>query len=102
MNLYLFRLDIMKELVKRGDEVYAISPVGLYSDRFRDDGIKHISYDIDRESLNPFKERRSVDNIYHALKDLNLDMLHTFTAKPNIYGTFAEGVSFEVCSRWVS
>ena len=89
MNLYLFRLDIMKELVKRGDEVYAISPVGLYSDRFRDDGIKHISYDIDRESLNPFKERRSVDNIYHALKDLNLDMLHTFTAKPNIYGTFA-------------
>ena len=89
MNLYLFRLPIMKELVKRGHQVYAICPVGEYSDRFQKDGIKHISYEIDRESINPFKEKKFIENIYEAIKDLELDILHTFTAKPNIYGTFA-------------
>jgi len=39
--------------------------------------------------LNPFKERVFVENIYDAIKELRLDILHTFTAKPNIYGTFA-------------
>ena len=79
----------MIALLKRGHQVYAISPKGEYSDTFKDDGIKHIAYEIERGSLNPFKERVFVDNIYEAIKDLELDILHTFTAKPNIYGTFA-------------
>ena len=32
---------------------------------------------------------RAIHNIYNAIKPLNLDILHTFTAKPNIYGTIA-------------
>ncbi len=79
----------MIALVERGHEVYAISPYGEYSDKFQNDGIKHVAYEIERGSLNPFKERVFVDNIYEAIKDLELDILHTFTAKPNIYGTFA-------------
>ncbi len=89
MNLYLFRLPIMIELVKRDHQVYAISPCGQYSVKFQSNGIKHITYEIERESLNPLKERKFIDNIYEAIKDLKLDLLHTFTAKPNIYGTFA-------------
>ena len=89
LNLYLFRLPIMIALVERGHEVYAISPSGNCSAKFQDDGITHISYEIERKSLNPFKEKQFVDNIYEAIKDLQLDILHTFTAKPNIYGTFA-------------
>jgi len=79
----------MIALVERGHEVYAISPHGDYSDKFKSDGVEHIAYEIERGSLNPFKERVFVDNIYEAIKDLELDILHTFTAKPNIYGTFA-------------
>jgi N,N'-diacetylbacillosaminyl-diphospho-undecaprenol alpha-1,3-N-acetylgalactosaminyltransferase len=79
----------MIALVDRGHDVYAICPHGTYSVLFHSDGIKHIAYEIERESLNPLKERKFVDNIYEAIKDLELDILHTFTAKPNIYGTFA-------------
>lgn len=88
-NLWLFRLPVMQELVKQGHTVYAICPTGEISDQFTKEGVIHISYEIERSSLNPLKEIRSIRNIYNAITPLNLDILHTFTAKPNIYGTIA-------------
>ncbi len=79
----------MEALVERGHTVYAVCPDGGYSVQFGDYGVKHISYTIERESVNPFKEKRSIENIYRAISPLKLDIIHTFTAKPNIYGTFA-------------
>jgi len=89
LNLYLFRLPIMKKLVEDGHKVYAICPRGNKFDLFAKDGIEAIEYNIERSSLNPFKELKAIYNIYIAIKTLNLDILHTFTAKPNIYGTLA-------------
>jgi N,N'-diacetylbacillosaminyl-diphospho-undecaprenol alpha-1,3-N-acetylgalactosaminyltransferase len=87
LNLYLFRLPIMQTLVKSGHTVYAVCPKGDKFDLFEAHGIQAIAYSINRGSLNPFKEVKSIYNIYKALKPLNIDILHTFTAKPNIYGT---------------
>ncbi len=89
LNLYLFRLPIMQKLVQSGWEVYAIAPKGKYLEKFEEFGIKPIAYEIDRGSLNPLQEIQAIRNIYKAIKPLKLDILHTFTAKPNIYGTFA-------------
>lgn len=89
LNLYLFRTPIMKELLKRGYKVYAICPKGHKNQALKDIGCEVINYEIDRKGLNPFSEKKSIDNIYEAIKDLNIDILHTFTAKPNIYGTLA-------------
>jgi N,N'-diacetylbacillosaminyl-diphospho-undecaprenol alpha-1,3-N-acetylgalactosaminyltransferase len=89
LNLYLFRLPIMQRLIEEGHEVYAICPKGEKFDAFSQFGIKAIAYDIERSSLNPLKEIKAIYNIYRAIKPLKLDILHTFTAKPNIYGTIA-------------
>ena len=89
LNLTLFRLPVMKELVRLGHTVYAICPQGKHSHEFSFHGINHISYKINRASLNPLSELAAMYAIYTALKPLNLDLLHTFTAKPNIYGTIA-------------
>ncbi len=88
-NLWLFRLPVMQALVQQGHTVYAICPNGEISSSFTQHGIIHIPYTISRSSLNPLKELQAIRNIYHALKPLHLDILHTFTAKPNIYGTIA-------------
>jgi N,N'-diacetylbacillosaminyl-diphospho-undecaprenol alpha-1,3-N-acetylgalactosaminyltransferase len=69
--------------------VYAICPKGDKNEALKDLGCTVINYQIDRKGINPFNEKISIENIYHAIKDLNLDMLHTFTAKPNVYGTLA-------------
>jgi len=89
LNLYLFRLPIMKALADRGHTVYAICPRGGVFEKFDEHGVQAIDYKIDRGSLNPFKELMAIYAIYQALIPLHLDLLHTFTAKPNIYGTIA-------------
>ncbi|CAA6811306.1 MAG: Alpha-1,3-N-acetylgalactosamine transferase PglA (EC [uncultured Sulfurovum sp.] len=89
LNLYLFRLPIMKKLVEQGHTVYAICPRGDKFELFERDGIQAVAYKIQRSSLNPLKELKAVYNIYRAIKPLELEMIHTFTAKPNIYGTVA-------------
>ncbi|WP_419765613.1 MAG: glycosyltransferase family 4 protein [Arcobacter sp.] len=89
INLYLFRLPIMIELVNKGYEVFAICPKGEKFYEFKKYGITAISYKISRKSLNPFKELKTIRNIYKTIKPLNLDILHSFTAKPNIYGSIA-------------
>lgn len=89
LNLYLFRLPIMQTLVKEGHEVYAVCPKGDKFDLFAEHGIEAIEYKIERASLNPLKELKAIYNIYKAIKPLELDILHTFTAKPNVYGTLA-------------
>lgn len=89
LNLYLFRLPIMIELIKNGHTVYAICPKGDKFDLFEQYGVKAISYDISRESLNPLKELKTIKNIYDTIIFLNLDILHNFTVKPNIYGSIA-------------
>lgn len=89
VNLYAFRTPIIKELLKRGHKVYAICPKGDKNEALKDIGCEVVNYKIDRKSLNPFSERKSIENIYKAIKELKIDILHTFTAKPNIYGTFA-------------
>ena len=89
LNLHLFRTPIMKELMRQGHKIYAICPKGDKNQALKESGFEVINYEIDRKGLNPFREKKSIDNIYKAIKDLKLDVLHTFTAKPNIYGTFA-------------
>ena len=93
LNLYLFRLPIMKKLVEERHTVYAICPRGDKFELFEKDGIIAIEYKIQRSSLNPLKELKALYNIHQAIKPLGLDVLHTFTAKPNIYGTIAARVA---------
>ncbi len=79
----------MQALVKEGHTVYAVAPEGEVFHKFKISGIKAIPYKIDRSSINPVKELQAIYNIYKAIKPLKLDIIHTFTAKPNIYGTIA-------------
>ena len=89
LNLTLFRLPVMDALIAQGHTVYAICPTGSASQTFAAHGVIHIPYAITRSSLNPLKEVQAIQAIYLALLPLKLDILHTFTAKPNIYGTIA-------------
>lgn len=89
VNLYLFRLPIMKELVRKGHNVYAIVPEGEYFHRFSEHGIQAVSYAITRKSINPLTEFKTLLAIKKALQKTRPGILHTFTAKPNIYGAIA-------------
>ena len=88
-NLYFFRFDIMKELISRGDEVFAIIPRGKYTHLLEEIGVTVIDYKISRSSLNPFSSISTILELIKILKKLKPDLLHTFTVKPNIFGGIA-------------
>ncbi len=94
LNLYLFRLPIMKELVKRGHKVYAITPKGDVFDKFKEFGIETIDYKIERASLNPLNELKTIQDLKIKVRGLDLDILHSFMHKPNIYGSFTDAQNF--------
>ena len=94
LNLYLFRLPIMKELVKRGHKVYAITPKGDVFDKFKEFGIEAIDYKIERASLNPLNELKTIQDLKTKVRRLDLDILHSFMHKPNIYGSFTDAQNF--------
>jgi len=89
VNLYLFRLPIMEALVAQGHRVVALCPHGEASDCFAEHGVSVVHYAINRSGMNPFRETAVVLRLGAILRDLRPDVLHTFTAKPNIYGTLA-------------
>lgn len=89
LNLYLFRLPIMQALVARGHEVITLCPRGDVFDRFTAHGVTAVHYDVDRSSLNPLREYPVILHLASLLRRHRPDVLHTFTAKPNIYGTLA-------------
>ena len=89
MNLYLFRKPIMEYMLSQGWQVIALSPEGAYSNKFRNFGINHISYPINRGSLNPITELLTIFRIWKTFILLRPTLVHTFTIKPNIYGTIA-------------
>ena len=93
-NLYQFRLPVMKELVNRGHKVYAITPKGDVLHKFGEYGIEVVDYKINRASLNPFNEIKTIKDLKKKVNLLNLDILHSFTHKPNIYGSFADAKNF--------
>ena len=73
--------------MKEGYDVYAIVPVGRYIDELKSEGIKVINYYLKRESLNPIREAKTLWQLYRIFKNYRFDIIHTFTIKPNIYGS---------------
>lgn len=89
LNIYLFRLDLIKNLQKNGHEVFVILPKDENTHLLENQGLNLHFYNIKRQSLNPFKEIKTIFSIRRVLKGLDLDILQSFTLKPNIYSNIA-------------
>ena len=88
-GLYNFRLGIIRALVASSCQVSIICPDGQYAEELRKEGVEHHSLYIDRKGTNPINEMRTLWQLYWVLKKGKFDLVHTFTIKPNIYGSLA-------------
>ncbi len=89
LNLYLFRLPIMKKLLEKNVEVIALVPKGDFCHLLQKEGIKVINYNFKRGSVNIFNILKTINELKEILIELSPDIVHTFTHQPNIYGTIA-------------
>ena len=92
-NIYNFRRNILKILLKNNFEIYVIAPIDkyiFYKEEFPD--ITHIPLKtLDRDSINPIGELRLMFELLRIYRRIKPDMIIHYTVKPNIYGGFVAG-----------
>jgi N,N'-diacetylbacillosaminyl-diphospho-undecaprenol alpha-1,3-N-acetylgalactosaminyltransferase len=88
-GLYNFRLGIIRALIAGGCHVGIICPDGPYVAELNKEGVEHHGLQIDRKGTNPINELITLWQLYRVLNKERFDLVHTFTPKPNIYGSIA-------------
>jgi glycosyltransferase involved in cell wall biosynthesis len=91
--LYNFRLPIALALKRMGHEVVMVSPAGEFGSRFKAHGLRWATIAMERASLNPWRELRTLCALVSLLKDERPDLLHGFTIKCAVYGALAARVA---------
>jgi glycosyltransferase involved in cell wall biosynthesis len=87
--LYNYRLPLARALRARGDEVVLLSPSGRYTEALQKDGFRWQSFPLERKGTNPLSELATIFRLWQVLSHEKPDLLHNFTIKPVLYGSFA-------------
>lgn len=89
IGLYKFRKELIKELLDQGHEVYISLPDGDLIRPFEKMGCTFIDTYVDRRGINPKTDFKLFLDYRRMIKEVNPDLIITYTIKPNIYGGIA-------------
>ncbi len=87
--LYNFRKNTIIALISEGYNVIVIAPEDQYSRKLLEIGCKYIDVDIDKGGTNPFKDLKTLFDLYRIFNKNLIDVVLNFTPKNNIYSTLA-------------
>ncbi|MGQ9534648.1 MAG: glycosyltransferase family 4 protein [bacterium] len=87
--LYNFRLPLVRELLRRNYQVFALSPTDKYVNYLKELNVRHIDIKIKRSGINPLEDILLLARFIQIYKRYQPDLVHHFTIKPVIYGTIA-------------
>lgn len=90
-NLYNFRKDFIFACLEHGHQVYAF--VSEYDDHWLDTiknlGVIPVTYQLSRGGLNPLADLRSTSQLKKKIKEIQPDIVFSYSTKPVIYATLA-------------
>lgn len=86
---YNFRIALARALQEQRHKVTLVSPDGEYVDALEGEGFRHISWSLERRSLNPFQELGAIWELARIYEREAPDLVHHDTIKPNLYGPLA-------------
>lgn len=89
ITIYAFRKELILRMVEAGNEVYISTPADEQNVYFENMGCKIIETHIDRRGTNPIKDMKLVGEYKKIMKEVNPDIIFSYTVKPNIYGSMA-------------
>lgn len=100
-TLYAFRKELISRLAAdRNYEVYLSLPIADDNKVFSDMGCRIIETPMDRRGINPVRDLKLIKFYKNILKDIDPDIVFSYTIKPNIYGCLAtNGTKYrQVCN----
>lgn len=87
-GLYKFRKELIETLLKN-NEVFISLPRDKYIDHLEKMGCKYIDTEFNRKGTNPIKDLGLLKFYKEKLKEINPDVVLTYTIKPSVYGGLA-------------
>lgn len=89
ITLHSFRKEMIQKMVEDGHEVWLSLPEDPDNEFFEKMGCKVIPTSISRRGLNPIKDLKLIRDYKKMIREVNPNIIFSFTIKPNIYGTIA-------------
>src|SRR5690606_31310541 len=90
-NLYGFRKDLMLSCLEKNYHVHAF--LSEYNndwlDKIKNLGVTPITYKLSRGGLNPLTDLRSTYQLIQKIKEIQPDIVFSYSTKPVIYATLA-------------
>ncbi len=93
------RLHLATSAIQNGYDVALLCHETNCKDEIERGGIKVYSWDLDRRSVNPFKEVRAILQIHNTILEFAPDVVHAVALKPVIYASIAS--RFHKLVGWV-
>jgi glycosyltransferase involved in cell wall biosynthesis len=88
-SVYNFRLDVIRQLNKRGYAILVIAPDDDFSDLLVNEGCQYVPVNFNNRSKNPFNDLDLYRQIRSIYKKYRPDLIFHYVIKPNIYGSLA-------------
>ncbi|MCM1153983.1 MAG: glycosyltransferase family 4 protein [Roseburia sp.] len=89
-GLYDFRNEFVKALTEN-NQVFISVPDDVRTKELLDEGCQIIKTPINRRGINPLEDLKLYRTYHNMMKELQPDLVITYTIKPNIYGGFCAG-----------
>ena len=86
-NLFNFRIDLIKDLIKKNVKVYTLAPLDQETYNLKKLGCIHVDIPLKKRTLNPFFELITFFSLLKIIYKIKPDYLLSFTIKPNIYSS---------------
>ena len=86
--LYRFRRELIEELMKHGD-VSLRMPYRGHEEDFMAMGLDCQETEFERRGMNPVKDLQLLRTYQHMLREVQPDLVITYSIKPNVYGGLA-------------
>lgn len=89
ITLYNFRRELIARLLERGHRVVLAMPAMEQNVYFKDLGCEIIETPMSRRGMDPLEDLRLLRQYRRILREVDPDVIFSYTIKPNIYGTLA-------------
>lgn len=86
---YSHRLPLARAAIKAGFEVVLLANIQSHGDMIRSEGIRIIPLVLQRRSMNPFREMKTLLQVVRVYRAERPDIVHHVAMKPVLYGSIA-------------
>lgn len=88
-DIYCFRKELIEGLILEGYELLISCPYGDKFELMQDIEFKYVDTPIDRRGTNILTDFKLLMHYFNVLKKYKPNIVLTYTAKPNVYGSIA-------------